>query len=385
MRVQMKLAGETIAAMDLASFYTLGRDWGVPRGALIEYVVDKYGTNYRDIDWKSVETPNRLPAAQSVQTAFELNERTVHKLDEIQKYFSEVFSAKRNVYKPFVIKMLFFKLINDVQEESVNEEYVVDSNVIGVMTCNFNDYKNKVAKEKRLSAFYQKMTGEEIVSFQEYQVGKNRKWLEWWKEDYVILSPEGIEKYPDYLSSVTLVKKSAFIDFKRLKLKTDKYWNRYVYGILTYTPNRRLRFLNIHIPQGVKYADETNAEHEARLKDIEELWQAVIQEVKDNIDCQEEWIVVGDFNAYEGSRFDKYLKELKLLLIDIDIDFHGQYITETWKDKKLDYIFVDKRTVMKFICEADAYAIPEATDHKVLTGCVVEKRKTMKGDEEIDD
>lgn len=385
MRVQMKLAGETIAAMDLASFYTLGRDWGVSRGTLIEYVVDKYGSNYRDIDWKSVGTPERLPDAQSVQTAYELSERTVHKLGEIQKYFSEVFSAKRIVYKPFVLKMLFFKLINDVHEEAANKEYTVDSNVIGLMTCNFNDYNNKVSKEKRLSAFYQKMTGEEIVSFQEYKVGQEQKWLKWWEKDYVILSPKGIEEHPDYLSSVTLVEKSAFIDFKPLKLKTDKYWNRYVYGILTYTPNRRLRFLNIHIPQGVKYANETDAEHEARLKDIEELWQAVIKEVKDNIDCQEEWIIVGDFNAFEGSRFDGYLKELKLLLVDIDIDFHGQYITETWRDKKLDYIFVDKRTVMKFICEAGAYSIKETTDHKILTGCVIEKRKTMRGDEEIDD
>ena len=43
-----------------------------------------------------------------------------------------------------------------------------------------------------------------------------------------------------------------------------------------------------------------------KVKAIEEFWQAVIKEIKENIDCPEEWIVTGDFNAYEDSRFSQY-------------------------------------------------------------------------------
>ena len=387
MRIQMKLSGDTVSAMNVASFYITGRDWAVSRGEIVEYVVKKYGDNYKEIDWTMVEKPSVLPVEEGLQTAFELSERTVAKLDEIQKYFSEIFEAKRNVYKPFVLKLLLFKLLNDFEEDARNSELVVDSNVVGLSTCNFGDETNKLDKEKRLSTYYQLMTGEEIIAFQEYNVGKDGKWLKWWEEEYKVLAPEGIEKHPEiHFASVTLVEKNSFISFEPLKLATKNYWNRYVYGILTIAPNRRLRYLNIHIPQSVKYENETEKQHEERVKNIEELWQAVIKEIKEKIDCPEEWIVTGDFNAYEDSRFSNYLKELKSLLVDIDVTFQGEFITNTWKDRKLDYIFADRRTALKFICEAEAddrVVRENVTDHSVLTTHIVAKRTVERGGMEL--
>ena len=382
MRIQMKISGDTVSAINLASFYIIGRDWSVSKGEIVEYVVKKYGDNYKEIDWTTVDCPSFLSKEEGKQTAFELTEKTVAKLDEIQKYFSEIFKTKRTVYKPFVLKILLFKLLNDFEEESNDAELLVDSNVIAFATCNFSDETNKINKEKRLSDYYQLMTGEEIISLQEYNVGKNGEWLKWWEDEYEVLAPEGIEKHPNtHFASVTLVEKDSFISFEPLKLDTKNYWNRYVYGILTISPNRRLRYLNIHMPHSVKYANETEQQHRDRVKAIEEFWQVVIKEIKENICCPEEWIVTGDFNAYEDSRFPQYLKEVKTLLVDIDITFHGNFITNTWKNKKLDYIFVDRRTALKFVCEAEAddrVIGAGVTDHSVLTAQIVEKRSTKR-------
>ena len=266
----------------------------------------------------------------------------------------------------------YFELSPVFKEEVINSDI---SKKLSIATYNFNDYKNTKDKEERIEKFKELMDGISIWAIQDFMVGKEKKWLEKLTDDnYKIILPNKF-KDSNYESiiAILLIDKEVFQNYEEIVLGEDKIFNlRYTYGRLTLKNGKIIRILNLYMPQSYNVSEK-------RILEIKEFWKIVIEEVRRCRIINEEFIVMGDLNAFDGEASEN--KDSLIRLDDIMIDAFEDIIKDQpdWRDtwispdgkikRRLDYIFVNSKVIFNNLieCKVDNKSLEQRiSDHKIL-------------------
>lgn len=226
---------------------------------------------------------------------------------------------------------------------------------VRVATCNMNGYLNEGTFATRFEKFLPILNRSSIWGLQEVVPNAYPEIEEKIKDrGFRIIYPESYtEKNKNCMITTLVVAEENCDEYEPLLLGDDKLFNlRYTYGRLKTWNGRNLRILNVHIPQSYDVDKK-------RKQEIKDFWELIIEEAKACRVCEEEFILLGDFNAYneedEMSENAEYLQRLSDLMFDtfedwdVDIDEEDE-LPEDWgyswysKDgktkRRLDYIFV---------------------------------------------
>lgn len=282
-------------------------------------------------------------------------------------------NTKRLLEKGIVVEDdRYFELSPVFKEEVINSDI---SKKFSIATYNFNDYKNTKDKKERIEKFKKLMDGKSIWAIQDFVVGQEKKWLEKLTGDnYKIILPNKYEN-SDYRSMIALllIDKEVFQNYEELVLGEDKIFNlRYTYGRLTLKNGKIICILNLYMPQSYNVLEK-------RKLEIKEFWKIVIEEVRRCRIINEEFIVIGDLNAFDGEASEN--KDSFIRLDDIMIDVFEDRIKEQpeWRDtwispdgkikRRLDYIFVNSKVIFNNViaCNVDSSSLEHRiSDHKIL-------------------
>lgn len=292
------------------------------------------------------------------------------------------------------------KLVEAGIIEKTGDSYFFSENILKLVpveplkiaTLNMNCYKKtKEDISNRINTFENKLSDmADIWALQDI----NERGLMSLQEKYKIIYPE------DYCNSKTkncenitlavlLVRSDIYKAYTPLLIDNDGDFSwRYTYGILHLADGRKIRIMNLYIPQCIK-ATKT------RKENINCLWDGIIEEVRKCRIAKEEVIILGDFNAYtevcsknnktcemkkitEMSQFGKKLTRLRDLLIDVFEDCESFDKDDSWKCtwkhektkdtdnwRRLDYIFVNHFIIYNNSIKTDVIE-NNISDHKGL-------------------
>lgn len=367
MQLQMKLSSEALSALEIVKNELFQPESNVSRGFLVEQVCFIQQSEVKNANWKEISElviEGINYDGESLQTALVISDECEKFLRECQKIIAEQFGFKR-VYIPFVIKLLLFKTIVDIRAGK-DKLHEVHSDVMGIASLNFHDYSgDKPAENAQLKTKLERlhkadnlMSYNDILAFQEY-IPEGNKWIDWWNGEntdyaYIVITPKAwdVKKNPYFALPIMCINEEIFKDYQQLQLDNDEDFScRYVYAIVETQSGRKLRILNVHM---IPVSDD-----EERNKTSKKMWEAVLAEVEKQKGCEEEFIVLGDFNAFddeESFNRDNLLK-LQRRMIDVTYDVDGEetktYFHEGHKERQLDYIFVDRSTVFSKIIIPD--------------------------------
>lgn len=122
-----------------------------------------------------------------------------------------------------------------------------------------------------------------------------------------------------------------------------------------------------------------------RNKISKKMWKVVLEEIEKQKHCEEEFIVLGDFNAFDEE--DSYNREnllsLQRKMIDVTYEVYGEetktYFHEGHKERKLDYIFVDRSTVFakEIIPEVDKRSVEDKISDHAIVACEISESITF--------
>lgn len=266
----------------------------------------------------------------------------------------------------------YFELSPAFKDEVINSDI---SKKISMATFNFNDYKNTKDKKERIEKFKEVMDGKSIWAIQDFVVGKEKKWLEKLTDDkYKVILPNKYENSDyNYMIALLLIDKEVFQNYEELALVEDKMFNlRYTYGRLTLKNGKTICILNLYIPQSYQVSEE-------RKLEIKKFWKNILEEVRRCRIINEEFIVIGDLNAFDDEASEN--KDSLIKLNDIMIDAFEGLIEEKpeWRDtwispdgktkRRLDYIFVNSKVLFNnsISCNVDSSSLELGiSDHKIL-------------------
>lgn len=266
----------------------------------------------------------------------------------------------------------YFELSPAFKDEVINSDI---SKKISMATFNFNDYKNTKDKKERIEKFKEVMDGKSIWAIQDFVVGKEKKWLEKLTDDkYKVILPNKYENSDyNYMIALLLIDKEVFQNYEELALVEDKMFNlRYTYGRLTLKNGKTICILNLYIPQSYQVSEE-------RKLEIKKFWKNILEEVRRCRIINEEFIVIGDLNAFDDEASEN--KDSLIRLNDIMIDAFEGLIEEKpeWRDtwispdgktkRRLDYIFVNSKVLFNnsISCNVDSSSLELGiSDHKIL-------------------
>lgn len=203
---------------------------------------------------------------------------------------------------------------------------------------------------------------------------------------YKVIYPKSYtEDNSKYMVAALVVADDYYDSYEPLSLGDDTIFNlRYTYGKLKVWNGRNLRILNVHVPQSCN----VNAE---RKQEIKAFWDLIIKEAKACRQCDEEFLLVGDLNAYidenEKSENADYLQRLSDLMFDMfedwdlvdDYDGEESDFPEDWgyswysenglTKRRLDYIFTNYSIIegQWFTKSMDEFTIDNGiSDHKAI-------------------
>ena len=393
MQLQMKLSSEVISALDLVKTELFQTESNVSRGFIVEQVCSIQQSEIEETNWMEVselKIEGITYGGESLQTALVISDECEKFLRRCQKLFAEQFGLKR-VYIPFVIKLLSFKMIDDLRNHG-DELHEVHNEVLQIASLNFNDFtgckpeenSHLVNKQTRLEAATDYMAGIDILAFQEY-IPEGRKWINWWNGEntdnsYTVITPKvwNAKKNPYYALPIICVDEDVIEEYELLQLDNDEDFGcRYVYAIIRTRGGRNLRILNVHM---IPVSDD-----EERNKLSRALWNAVIKEIEKQKQCEEEFIVLGDFNAFDGD--DSYNRDnlltLQRKMIDVTYEVYGEetktYFHEGHKERQLDYIFIDRSTVFSkvIIPEVDKCSVEDMISDHAIISCEISESITF--------
>ncbi len=384
MQLQVKLPSEVLSGLEIVKSELFQPGSNASRGFLVEQVCFIQRSELKNTNWKEIselEIDGITYNGLSLQTALVISDECEKFLRECQSFIAKQLGFKR-VYIPFVIKLLLFKTIVDIRTGN-DKLHEVHNDVMGIASLNFHDYtgdkpaENAQLKSKlgRLKKAANLMDFNDILAFQEY-IPEGDKWIDWWNGEntdyaYTVIAPKAWDKKknPYYALPILCINEELFEDYQQLQLDNDEDFScRYVYAILETQSGRRLRVLNVHM---ISVSDD-----EERNKVSKKMWEAVLAEVEKQKGCEEEFIVLGDFNAFddEGSFNRENLLKLQRRMIDVTYDVDGEE-TKTYfhagnKERQLDYIFIDRSTVFSkvIIPEMDKRSVDdEISDHAIVS------------------
>lgn len=271
---------------------------------------------------------------------------------------------------------------------------------VKIGTFNFNDYKNPVDKKQRFMKFIPTLLKSSIWGVQEVIPASYPDWESELKvRGFDVIYPASYTKKDSgCMITVLLVAETFYEEYEPLKLGEDKLFNlRYTYGKMKTWNGRKLRILNVHVPQSYNVEEE-------RKHDIKAFWELIIKEAKACRRCDEEFILMGDLNAFDEedvqSENAEYLRRLSDIMFDLfedwDIDCDSDEEDKTPEDwgyswysedgktkRRLDYIFVGYPVIEGTCVTQDMIerTIEEGiSDHKAI---IVEYHR-MPTQEEID-
>ena len=118
MRLQMRLSRPAVAAIqEYKQIRFADPKARITNGYLVGMAYKSIREELKKIDWKAVNaaeivnvTKNYDATVTDLQTALNLEADVLEGVEELQKYFMEVFSTKK-MFKPFVIKLVLFAAI----------------------------------------------------------------------------------------------------------------------------------------------------------------------------------------------------------------------------------------------------------------------------------
>ncbi|MGB7460742.1 MAG: endonuclease/exonuclease/phosphatase family protein, partial [Carnobacterium jeotgali] len=191
---------------------------------------------------------------------------------------------------------------------------------------------------------------------------------------YKVILPNKYENSDyNYMIALLLIDKEVFQNYEELALVEDKMFNlRYTYGRLTLKNGKTICILNLYIPQSYQVSEE-------RKLEIKKFWKNILEEVRRCRIINEEFIVIGDLNAFDDEASEN--KDSLIRLNDIMIDAFEGLIEEKpeWRDtwispdgktkRRLDYIFVNSKVLFNnsISCNVDSSSLELGiSDHKIL-------------------
>lgn len=374
MQLQMKLAGETLNACDLLTeAYAGDRNANLSRGFLVSKALEKFYPIADNVNWIEInnskiaglETP-RL----GLQTALTLTEKDVENLEILQNKFVKIFGTKR-VYKPFVIKMLLCASLIELEKKEKKKAQTMELDRITISSLNVNDYVNMDLKENRMRAAINLIQDSDISGLQEFIPGSKSKWLKVLNEGkledlYQIVTPSSwTEKHPKSTLAILLIRKKLIESYEPLLLANDNEFNlRYTYGILTMKNGRKIRILNLFMMQ-LCNADDN------RIKQSNLFWKAVLAEAKKNRNSKEEFVLLGDLNAFDGAASAHRNNLIELMETLIDTNPIGYENEPTWVStdgktkRRLDYILINRQIALNCIINTSTQKT-KISDHKII-------------------
>lgn len=265
----------------------------------------------------------------------------------------------------------YYRFSSTVKEAATNK-----GKKLSIITYNFDDYcRSENDKEKRIDEFKKITDGVSIISIQDFKVGKDKKWAEKLAGDNhkIILPNKYEEDNHNYMIIMLLVNNEIFKNYESLVLGEDSLFNlRYTYGRLTLKNGKIIRVLNLYVPQSFNI-------DEKRKLDIKNFWRIIIKEVRRCRKINEEFIVLGDLNAFDDEKSknrDSFLR-LKDIMVDVckekiedNPEWGDTWISKDGKTKRrLDYIFVNSKILYNNIlaCNVDSSPLEKnISDHKIL-------------------
>lgn len=282
-------------------------------------------------------------------------------------------NTKRLIEKEIIVENgEYFELSPMIKETIINSD---GNKKVSIATYNFNDYKNAKDKDERIEKFKELMNGNKIWAIQDFIVGKKKEWLQKLAgDDYEIILPNKYEKADyKYMITMLLVDKKVFENYQSIVLGEDKILSlRYTYGRLTLKNGKVICILNLYMPQSCNVGEKRRAE-------IKEFWQIVIKEARRRRTMDEEFVLLGDLNAFDGEASEN--RDSLIRLDDIMIDSFEDILKDKpeWRDtwvsadgeikKRLDYIFINNKVVFNNVisCNVDSRSLKkEISDHKIL-------------------
>lgn len=290
---------------------------------------------------------------------------------------------------------VFSKKIRNVAREQDILQHV------RVATFNANAYLRENTFPDRFKQFLPLLDRSFIWGLQEIVPSAFPKFKEEIVEHgFRVIYPESYsEKNKNCMITVLVVKEDYCEEYEPLLLGENKLFNlRYTYGRIKTWNGRTLRILNIHVPQSCNV-------NQKRKQEIKEFWNLIIEEAKASRVYNEEFILMGDLNAFseadEVSENGAYLQRLSDLMFDMFEDWNIDRESEdeddnllensgySWYSKngntkrRLDYIFVGYRIIDGNVFTKDMCDITienGISDHKA----VILEYKRFPTDEEIE-
>ena len=256
---------------------------------------------------------------------------------------------------------------------------------VRVATFNANGWGNKSTFKERFKKFLPKLNRSAIWGIQELIPAAYPDLEEELDErGFKIIYPSSYtDENKNCMITALLVADSYCDEYAPLVLGNDDVFNlRYTYGKISAWNGKKLRVLNLHIPQSCDASEE-------RKQEIKRFWKIIVEEAKACRALDEDFILLGDLNAYEEGKEHsenvEYLRRLTDILFDLFLDWDKDIeeeiengFPEDWgyswySDKgikrRLDYIFVNYPVVYEKVFRHDmmAYPIEEGiSDHKAI-------------------
>lgn len=256
---------------------------------------------------------------------------------------------------------------------------------VRVATFNMNGWGDKAGFENRFKQFRPRFNRSSIWGIQELVPAAYSNFENDLKEmGFKVIYPNSYtEENKNCMITALFIADPYCDEYEPLVLGNDEVFNlRYTYGKISAWNGKKLRILNLHIPQSCDVSEE-------RKQEIKRFWELVVEEAKACRAIDEDFILLGDLNAYvdgeEESENAEYLKRLTDILFDLFLDWDDDLdedeehrLPEDWgyswySDKgikrRLDYIFVNYPVVYEKVFHHDmmAYPIEEGiSDHKAI-------------------
>lgn len=374
--LQMKLARTTIDACDeLEEIWFGDYDTGISRGYIVSRALNDIFPDRLEMDWDDIEDyagEHFGNSKESLHTALDLSDEDIEKLDIMQKDFMTIF-GRRNIYKPFVIRMilaaeLYNHMWEEVETDAKGEE--LKPYVLGKMgTLNIQDYIREYDKEHSWIDIEEAIERNDILALQDYIPGENCKWIDRCKDingkKYRVITPVAwTRRQTKAPITMTVIREDIIKEYKPLRINddTDTLATKYTYGILTFENGTKLRIMNVHIPSLL----DDDAERLARSK---KFWDSILGEIR-VIPADEKFVLLGDFNAGKGREFmsrSYFLKLNKMLnMLDEDRDYSTFY--NGGHEFRVDYIFISGKMAMEYsaITSTNSTASQMGATHHVL-------------------
>lgn len=296
------------------------------------------------------------------------------------------------------------KLLENGIIEKKNQDYIFARQVVDAsrkpdahqkVTCgtlNIHCWNNIETMQKRFNKFYPNLGKCDIWGLQDVVPnGYPEMEDDFQKNGYALIFPNGYDKSTDgnCMIAVLAINTENIYDYQPLILGDGMTFPlRYTYGTCKTWNGRTLRLLNLYVPQACD-ADET------RKSEIKKFWDLIVNEAKACRDAKEDFILLGDLNAYiwgdHGSENANSLQRITDIMVDVfegwniekwDPENYNDYYALkedpgfTWASnsgvkKRLDYIMINAKLAYsdhEFSPSIEDSVVRDGiSDHKALT------------------